>query len=108
IRERLDVVTSELARHIPAWTWTTPAGGLCLWVRIGGDSSVRFAPIALRHGIAIAPGTVSSADGGAVDHIRLPIGYPPEVLREAVRRLAAAWHNEQGNHPTSSCEDVIV
>lgn len=108
IRERLDVLTTELARHIPSWTWTRPAGGLCLWVRIGGDSSTRFAPIALRHGIAIAPGTVSAADGGAVDHIRLPLGHPPEVLREAVRRLAAAWRNDNGDYPGCGRDDVIV
>jgi DNA-binding transcriptional MocR family regulator len=105
IRERLDVLTTELARQLPAWTWTPAAGGLCLWVRIGGDSSVRFAPIALRHGIAIAPGTVAAADGGAADHIRLPLGHPPEVLREAVRRLAAAWRNDNGDCGSS---DVIV
>jgi DNA-binding transcriptional MocR family regulator len=105
IRERLDTLTTELARQLPAWTWTPPAGGLCLWIRIGGDSSARFAPIALRHGIAIAPGTVSSADGGAVDHIRLPLGHPPPVLREAVRRLAAAWRNDNGD---CGSNDVIV
>jgi DNA-binding transcriptional MocR family regulator len=108
IRERLEVLTTELARQIPSWTWTPAAGGLCLWVRIGGDSSTRFAPIALRHGIAIAPGTVSAADGAAVDHIRLPLGHPPDVLREAVRRLAAAWRNDNGDHHGCGREDVIV
>ncbi|HSK95687.1 MAG TPA: PLP-dependent aminotransferase family protein [Euzebyales bacterium] len=108
IRERLDVLTTELARQLPAWTWTPAAGGLCLWVRIGGDSSTRFAPIALRHGIAIAPGTVSAADGAAVDHIRLPLGHPPDVLREAVRRLAAAWRNDNGDHHGCGRDDVIV
>jgi DNA-binding transcriptional MocR family regulator len=108
IRERLDVLTTELARQIPSWTWAPAAGGLCLWVRIGGDSSTRFAPIALRHGIAIAPGTVSAADGGAVDHIRLPLGHPPDVLREAVRRLAAAWRNDNGDYPSCGRDDVIV
>ena len=105
IRERLEVLTSELARQIPSWSWTPSAGGLCLWIRIGGDSSTRFAPVALRHGIAIAPGTVSAADGGAVDHIRLPLGHPPDVLREAVRRLAAAWRNDNGD---CGRDDVIV
>ena len=108
IRERLDVLTTELARQIPAWRWTPAAGGLCLWIWIGGDSSTRFAPIALRHGIAIAPGTVSAADGGAVDHIRLPLGHPPEVLREAVRRLAAAWRNDNGDYRGCARDDVIV
>lgn len=108
IRERLAVLTGELAEHLPEWTWTTPAGGLCLWVRIGGDSSVRFARVALRHGISIAPGSVSAADGGAIDHIRLPLGHPPEVLREAVRRLAAAWHDERGDLRGSGAEHVIV
>jgi DNA-binding transcriptional MocR family regulator len=108
IRERIDVLTSELARQLPSWTWTPAAGGLCLWVRIGGDSSARFAPVALRHGIAIAPGNVSAADGGAVDHIRLPLGHPPDVLREAVTRLAAAWRNDNGDYRGCGRDDVIV
>ena len=108
IRERLDVLTTELAAWIPEWTWTPPAGGLCLWVHIGGDSSVRFAPVALRHGIAIAPGSVSAADGGAIGHIRLPLGHPPPVLREAVRRLAAAWRNDRCDNSGSGSEHVIV
>jgi hypothetical protein len=77
-------------------------------VRIGGDSSARFAPVALRHGIAIAPGNVSAADGGAVDHIRLPLGHPPDVLREAVTRLAAAWRNDNGDYRGCGRDDVIV
>lgn len=108
IRTRLEVLTDELSASIPEWSWTTPAGGLCLWVHIGGDSSVRFVPVALRHGIAVAPGAVSAADGGAIGHIRLPLGHPPDVLREAVRRLSAAWHDERGDFRACGTEHVIV
>lgn len=108
IGARLDLLDRELTRELPEWRWQRPAGGLCLWLWIGGDSSLRFVPVALRHGIAIAPGTVAAADGSAVDHVRLPFGHPPDVLREAVARLAAAWRDEEGDYRRSGAEHVLV
>jgi DNA-binding transcriptional MocR family regulator len=85
-------LTGLLRTHLPDWTWEEPRGGPSLWVRLPTGDSSHFAPMALRFGVAILPGTVFSAGGNTHDHIRLPYTLPTEVLTAGVERLAAAWH----------------
>jgi aspartate/methionine/tyrosine aminotransferase len=56
----------------------------------GGDGQ-SFAQVALRHGVAVLPGSGLDPDGGHRDFVRMHFLAAPEVLTEAVRRLAAAW-----------------
>jgi aspartate/methionine/tyrosine aminotransferase len=39
----------------------------------------------------VLPGTSLDASGGSAGYLRLHFAAPPDVLTEAVRRLAAAW-----------------
>ena len=91
MRRRYDALTDAVARKLPAWSWEEPHGGLCVWTHLGGASSLDFAPIAARHGVGVTPGTASSVTARHRGWLRLPFGHPPEVLVEAVDRLAAAW-----------------
>lgn len=84
-------LTALLTEHLPSWTWDAPQGGPSLWVRLPAGDGTRFAPMALRFGVAILPGAVFSADGSTDDHIRLPYALPGEVLASGVHRLASAW-----------------
>ncbi|MEU4720815.1 hypothetical protein AB0G06_14415 [Nonomuraea dietziae] len=68
------------------------AGGHTLWARLPNGNAVTFAQVALRHGVAIYPGPISAARGGADDRIRMHFLLHPDQLTEAARRLAAAWH----------------
>jgi DNA-binding transcriptional MocR family regulator len=68
-----------------------PDGGWSLWVALPAGSGAAFAAMALRHGVAIAPGGANSPDGAFPECVRLCYGPPPPVLEEAARRLAAAW-----------------
>jgi DNA-binding transcriptional MocR family regulator len=43
-----------------------------------------------RHGVLLAPGPQFAVEGGLERWLRLPCTRPPDVLREAVRRLAVA------------------
>ena len=95
LRIRHDALAGALRVSLPGWTWPEPDGGLCLWVRLPGeaDSSV-FAQAALRQGVALVPGRLLSASyGGASSEgagfVRLAFTQPPDVLRAAVRKLAA-------------------
>ena len=54
--ERRDALERALAAALPGWTWSRPAGGLCLWVRLPRGNAEELARVALRHGVAIVPG----------------------------------------------------
>ncbi|HWZ84838.1 MAG TPA: PLP-dependent aminotransferase family protein, partial [Thermoanaerobaculia bacterium] len=91
MRERLDRLTKLLRRTLPSWTWDAPAGGLSLWVRLPQGDANAFAQVALRHGVAVVPGTLASSSGGFTDRLRIPFVLDAAPMREGVERLARAW-----------------
>jgi len=90
IRQR-DAMAAELARRLPEWSWTRPDGGLSIWVRLPHGDASEFAQVARRHGVALLAGPALSADGGHPQHLRLVFVHDPEVIAQAVDRLARAW-----------------
>ena len=91
MRERLDRLTKLLKEHLPSWKWKEPAGGLSLWVELPEGDANAFAQVALRHGVAVVPGTLASPTGGCADRLRLPFVLDAAPMREGVERLARAW-----------------
>jgi DNA-binding transcriptional MocR family regulator len=91
LRERRAAAQEELARLLPCWSWTEPTGGLSLWIRLPGGNADAFVQVALRHGVDVTPGSAHAVDDGCDDRLRLSYGGRPEVLREGIGRLAAAW-----------------
>ena len=95
LRARYDALAGALRTGLPGWTWPEPEGGLCLWARLPGEAgrhaadSGAFAQAALRHGVAVVPGRLLSASTEADSFVRLAFTQPPDVLRSAVRKLAA-------------------
>jgi DNA-binding transcriptional MocR family regulator len=109
LRERYELMSRLMATWLPTWTWDTPQGGLCLWVRLPHGSGAEFAQVALRYGVSVVAGPVASADGSFVDYLRLPFGHEPAALEEATRRLAAAWQAyEPRQDPRHQSLSVIV
>ena len=109
IRERLDVLTRQLAKQLPEWTWTPPAGGLSLWVKLPRGNADAFAQLALRHGVSVVPGSLASPDGRLNDHLRLPYVLDRETMEEGVRRLARAWAAYGATfRPERTSLDVLV
>jgi len=96
MHERLDRLTKLLRRHLPEWSWDAPAGGLSLWVRIPQGDANAFAQVALRHGVAVVPGSLASPDGGCTDRLRLPFVLEAAPMREGIERLARAWDSYVG------------
>ncbi|MEU6927888.1 PLP-dependent aminotransferase family protein [Streptomyces sp. NPDC046374] len=91
LRAGHDLLRAELARRLPSWECPPAAGGQTLWVRLPYGDGVSFAQIALRHGVAVLPGSTMDALGGSGRMLRLHFLLAPDTLTEAVRRLAAAW-----------------
>ena len=80
-----------LGKHIPEWTFTPPAGGLCLWIRMEGYDSRHFAQFAARFGVALTPGSMFAADDGYNDFLRLPFLLEEEAITAGILRLKCAW-----------------
>jgi DNA-binding transcriptional MocR family regulator len=84
-----DVLVDSLAQHCPQWTFRKPEGGLSLWCELDAPVGTQIAVVAQNHGIRLAPGARFATQGGLERWLRLPYALPPEVLREAVRRLGS-------------------
>jgi DNA-binding transcriptional MocR family regulator len=108
-RANREVLESELRAQTPDWTWRTPPGGLCLWVRLAeGEESTSLVYRAGTHGVLLQSGPRFGADPGTYERfLRLPYTQDPDTLREAVRRLAAA-RTALGPIRTSSARRDLV
>ena len=93
-RERRDALLSALSEQLGNRAhWQRPAGGYFAWVTLDGETpATTLLAAAEAAGTSFMPGSVFCLDGeGAPQSIRLSFSrYPPDVLREAARRLATA------------------
>jgi DNA-binding transcriptional MocR family regulator len=88
---RHDHLRAELARHLPRWDAPPVQGGQTLWVRLPYGDGTSFAQTALRHRVAVLPGSGLDASGRSQDYLRLHFVARADDLTEAVKRLAGAW-----------------
>jgi DNA-binding transcriptional MocR family regulator len=79
----------DLLREVrPGWRWTTPTGGVGLWVDVGTDAAALCARYRQRD-VLLVPGPSFSATDGCARHVRLPLGHPVAVVAEALARVPA-------------------
>lgn len=86
LRERRDTLARLLTHHLPDCRWTTPHGGLSLWVRLP-VSSTALSAAAQRAELKLTPGTRFGSSPDLDRWLRLPYTQPVDTLREAVSRL---------------------
>ncbi|MFF5975102.1 PLP-dependent aminotransferase family protein [Streptomyces sp. NPDC012769] len=91
LRAGHDLLRAELRRRLPSWSVPPATGGQTLWVGLPYGDGVSFAQVALRHGVAVLPGSTMDALGGSTRMLRLHFLLPGDVLSQAVCRLAEAW-----------------
>ena len=91
LKASLALVGDLLRTRLPEWSWSPPAGGPSLWIRLPHVTATAFAQVALRHGVEVIPGGAMSPAGGHHDHLRLPFTAPHDLLRSVVDRLGDAW-----------------
>jgi 2-aminoadipate transaminase len=95
-RERRDVMLNALADNFPpstGVTWTHPAGGLFLWLRLPeGLTSRALLEAAIRADVAFVPGDAFFAQPGAgARYCRLNFSNAgPAQIEEGIRRLGQA------------------
>jgi DNA-binding transcriptional MocR family regulator len=108
VSQALDHLTELLAKHLPGWTFVRPAGGLVAWLRMPDGDADEVAQVALRHGVSIVPGSITSPDGRWNDHVRVPLVPDADHLREAIERLGRAWAAYQAGNRRTTDMGVIV
>ncbi|GAA3452768.1 PLP-dependent aminotransferase family protein [Dactylosporangium matsuzakiense] len=92
-REQRDALARHLRAAAPELTFTLPAGGWFLWVRLPpGLTAEALQSRGEHHGVGFAPGPLFYCDGaGGSQYIRLAFSMlPPDDLATAAHRLAAA------------------
>ncbi|RZU75838.1 DNA-binding transcriptional MocR family regulator [Micromonospora kangleipakensis] len=91
LRQQRAALAAALAEQIPQWTWRVPPGGLSLWVDLGEPVASALAERALENGVRIEGGAYFATDPGIFEQrLRIPYTTPPDTLREAIHRMAAA------------------
>ncbi len=88
---RRDHLVAALGRALPEWRAPRPSGGLSLWVALRAPQSSALVESAARHGVRVAAGPRFGTGGAFEGFLRLPYTQAPDVLDDAVARLAAAW-----------------
>ncbi|GAA2007032.1 PLP-dependent aminotransferase family protein [Nocardiopsis rhodophaea] len=97
-----DHLRAELGRHLPDWDAPPARGGQTLWVRLPRGDGGAFAQAALRHRVAVLPGSGLDAADSSRDYLRLHFIASPKELSEAVRRLAVAWRGFAPSEPPAT------
>ncbi|MFE2877580.1 PLP-dependent aminotransferase family protein [Streptomyces roseus] len=94
LRGQREALACALERHAPQWSWVRGPGGLSLWVDLGEPVSSALAERAGACSVHIGRGARFGVDPGTFEHrLRIPYTLSPDRLDEAVRRLAAAFHD---------------
>jgi 2-aminoadipate transaminase len=94
-RERRDTMLQSLQEFFPPeCRWTRPQGGLFLWVTLPEDMDIEaLFQAALKEKVAFVPGDSFYAGNGKEGNRHLRLNFSntkPELIREGIRRLAAA------------------
>jgi 2-aminoadipate transaminase len=92
-RERRDAMIAALQRYSPPGVhWTTPQGGLFLWVTLPEPmDATDILQAAIAEHVAFVPGSAFFADGSGRNTFRLNFSNAsPARIKEGVRRLGTA------------------
>jgi DNA-binding transcriptional MocR family regulator len=111
LRTQRDHLISALASHLPGVGVRSPAGGLSLWVTLPERTSTHLVAAAREHGLLLTPGPrfFTSSPSAGEGYLRLPFTQAPDVLDEAVRRLAQAAANQPADDsPVGPRLDLIA
>ncbi len=91
LREKLQLTTTLLQRHLPTWKYTVPKGGFCLWLQLPAEDARPYVQLARRFGANIIAGSSMTIDDSHTDRLRLVFSGPPELTADGIGRLARAW-----------------
>ncbi|MDY0296047.1 MAG: PLP-dependent aminotransferase family protein [Acidobacteriota bacterium] len=88
---KLEAMLESLQAYMPAGvSWSTPGGGMFLWVRLPEQVDAKeIFPQAIENKVAYIIGRAFHCDGSGNNTLRLNYSFPSvEQIREGIRRLA--------------------
>lgn len=91
LRRRARHLQGRLAARLAEWSVPLPDGGLCLWAHLPLDDASTYVRAAADSGVIVMAGAVARAGRADDPHIRICFDRDPQILDEAVERMAAAW-----------------
>ncbi|KQU66622.1 hypothetical protein ASD62_19095 [Phycicoccus sp. Root563] len=104
-----DALVGALHSRLPDWRFTVPQGGLCLWAELPEALSTPLTVAADQRGVVLAPGSQFAVDGGMERFLRIPFtGHTPEVVTDAVERIALAWEDAVASRPAGRRRPPLV
>jgi DNA-binding transcriptional MocR family regulator len=91
LRASRGALADALRTHLPQISFRMPRGGLSLWCELPEDVDATSVAVAAEDaGLLVAAGPRFAVVGGLDRWIRVPFVLPPEVMVDAVARLAGA------------------
>jgi 2-aminoadipate transaminase len=97
LRERRDVLCQALERELPDARFVVPEGGYFLWVELPEGADVaRLEAAAKERGVQFVKGTDFLIEGGENTFRIAYSGVTPELIEEAISRLAEAYRELAG------------
>ncbi|MBU1377515.1 MAG: PLP-dependent aminotransferase family protein [Alphaproteobacteria bacterium] len=108
LRGRRDHLIRAVGTALPDWKVTSPPGGLSLWAELPAPVSTALAATSERFGVRLAAGPRFGVDGAFERFLRLPYTLAPEVLTDAVDRLAQAYGRLQPGQVSSRAHQGAV
>ncbi|SKB03533.1 MocR-like transcription factor YczR [Aeromicrobium choanae] len=110
LRHRRDTLLAAVEARLPDWSVTRPEGGLTCWATLPAPLSSALVAVAEDEGLTLTPGPrffVATPAAGE-RRLRLPYALAPDLLEDAVARLARAWDRvTSGQSGTARDPDAV-
>jgi len=102
-RRRLEHVVGFAVEHmsstIPEATVDVPQGGCVLWTEFPVADTGPLVQLARRHGVQIAPGSISVPGRVPGPFVRISVDRPVDLVHEGLDRLGRAWREFSAASP---------
>jgi DNA-binding transcriptional MocR family regulator len=99
LRESVTRAMEHVQQVLPEGRFTPPEGGSVIWLALPIDDSNALVHLAARHGVHVAPGSISMAGRVPGPYLRICVDRPWDVVREGLDRLGRAWRELRGTRP---------